>query len=141
MAPSAFTVLIQFILWWTQSCRAWLLLVANIRWCSLSRGLHHSNLCLHLSTICASVSIFSSSYKDNSHWIRAHSNVLEIHLNLITSSKTQISKLSYIHDFNQEVRTYTYAYTFGGILLNPNNNINSTKIRRGENGVKVLQMS
>ena len=37
---------------------------------------HHSNLCLHLhmTLFPVSVSKFPSSYKDISHWIRAHSN-------------------------------------------------------------------
>ena len=60
----------------------------------LGSQLHHSNLCLHLhvvSSLCVSIRTsvlqMSSSYKDISHWIRAHTNSIWPHLNLIISGK------------------------------------------------------
>lgn len=92
-------------------------LPASNLWYFLILWQHHSNICLCLQmvpSLCVHVQI-SPSYKDTSHWIRAHLNLVWPHFNLIALQKPsfQIRSWSWVQGVN------TWTYLLGITQFNP----------------------
>ena len=75
--------------WWLLAILASLAFSCNhCHMAPLSPGCLALCICLHMAFAPLCVSKFSPFYEDTSHWNRAHSNPVWLHLKLITSAKT-----------------------------------------------------